>query len=252
MRKFGLIGKKLGHSFSKKFFTEKFAKEDITDAQYELYELAEIDALKELLAQEPELMGLNVTVPYKEQVIPLLNELDEAAASVGAVNTIRISNGRTKGYNTDYIGFKESLEEFYPLEERIKALVLGTGGAAKAVWAALKALDISFTCVSRSPAENELSYETLTAELLQDYNLIVNTTPLGMLPNVDTAPPLPYHALTAKHYLYDLVYNPEETLFLKKGVEVGAKTVNGLPMLYRQAIAAWDIWNSSEQANALP
>lgn len=244
MRKFGLIGKKLGHSFSKRFFTEKFTKENIADAQYELYELAEIGKLKQLLVKEPELVGLNVTVPYKEQVMPLLDELDGAAAHIGAVNTIQISGGRTKGFNTDYIGFKETLEEFYPLEKRGKALVLGTGGAAKAVWAALNALDISYTSASRNPSENELSYERITPELIRDFNLIVNTTPLGMLPNTDTAPPLPYTALTEEHYLYDLVYNPEETMFLKNGVDAGAKTMNGLPMLYRQAIAAWNIWNS--------
>jgi shikimate dehydrogenase len=243
MRKFGLIGKKLGHSFSKKYFSEKFEREGISDAQYELYELAQAQELRELLQREPELVGLNVTVPYKEEVMPMLDELDEAAAKIGAVNTIRISEGKTKGFNTDYIGFKSTLEEFYPQEERAQALVLGTGGAAKAVWAALEALQIPYASVSRSPQQHELSYEQLSPDLLQTCNLIINTTPLGMHPHTASAPSLPYEAITSKHYMYDLVYNPEETLFLQKGAMVGAKTMNGLSMLYRQADAAWHIWN---------
>jgi len=246
MRKFGLIGKKLGHSFSKKYFTEKFEREAIRDASYELYELPDARELTALLLQEPELVGLNVTVPYKQDVIPLLDDLDEVAAKIGAVNTIKISQGKTKGYNTDYIGFKTSLEEFYPQQEQEQgqALVLGTGGAAKAVWAALHALQIPYMAVSRAPGAGELSYGQLTPELLQVYNLIINTTPVGMHPHTEAAPPLPYEALTAAHYLYDLVYNPEETQFLKNGAAAGAKTCNGLGMLYRQADAAWDIWNS--------
>lgn len=244
MRKFGLIGKKLGHSFSKKYFTEKFEREGIPDAQYELYELPSARELGALLQREPELVGLNVTVPYKQDVLPLLDALDEAAAKIGAVNTIKISEGKTKGYNTDYIGFKASLEEFYPQQEREKALVLGTGGAAKAVWAALDALQIPYMAVSRTPAPGQLRYAELTPELLQSCNLIINTTPIGMHPHPEAAPPVPYEALTDRHYLYDLVYNPEETQFLRNGAAAGAKTCNGLGMLYRQADAAWDIWNS--------
>ncbi|WP_161889940.1 shikimate dehydrogenase family protein [Pontibacter russatus] len=244
MRKFGLIGKKLGHSFSKKYFTEKFEREGIPDALYELYELPSAQELGALLQREPELVGLNVTVPYKQDVLPLLDELDETAAKIGAVNTIKISEGKTKGYNTDYIGFKISLEEFYPQRERGKALVLGTGGAAKAVWAALEALQTPYMAVSRTPAPGQLPYAQLTPELLQSYNLIINTTPIGMHPHPEAAPPVPYEALTARHYLYDLVYNPEETQFLRNGAAAGAKTCNGLGMLYRQADAAWDIWNS--------
>ena len=243
MRKFGLIGKKLGHSFSKKYFTEKFEREGIQEAQYELYELPEAQELKYLLQREPELVGINVTVPFKQDVIPLLDELDEVAAKIGAVNTIKVSGGKTKGYNTDYVGFKNTLEAFYPQDDRKQALVLGTGGAAKAVWAALDALEIPFKSVSRNPAEQELGYEQLTSDLLQAYNLIINTTPLGMHPHTDTLPELPYQALTRQHYLYDLVYNPEQTLFLKKGALAGAKTCNGLSMLYQQADAAWAIWN---------
>lgn len=245
MRKFGLIGKKLGHSFSKKYFTQKFEREGIQNAQYELYELPEAQALNSLFQQEPELVGLNVTVPYKQDVIPLLDELDEVAAKIGAVNTISIREGKIKGFNTDYIGFKSTLEEFYPQAVRKQALVLGTGGAAKAVWAALDALQIPYRSVSRNPnpAKQELGYDQLTPVLLQSYNLIINTTPLGMHPHTDNLPDLPYEALTEQHYLYDLVYNPEQTLFLIKGAAAGAQTCNGLDMLYRQADAAWAIWN---------
>ncbi|PKV66790.1 shikimate dehydrogenase family protein [Pontibacter ramchanderi] len=244
MRRFGLIGKKLGHSFSKRYFSEKFAQEGIADAAYELYELPEIAEFPKLLAREPELVGLNVTVPYKELVIPYLHELDESAARIGAVNTIRIEGERTKGYNTDYIGFRDTLLQFCPPEEGVKALVLGTGGAAKAVWATLDELAIPYTSVSRNPTQNQLHYEAITTEVLQAYSLIINTTPLGMAPNTAAAPAIPYEALTAGHYLYDLVYNPEETLFLQKGRLAGAHTINGLPMLYAQADAAWKIWTN--------
>jgi len=243
MRKFGLIGKKLGHSFSKKYFTDKFAHEGITDASYELFELPEIAAVKELLRQEPELVGLNVTIPYKEVVIPLLDELDEAAAGIGAVNTIRISQGRTKGYNTDYLGFKATLEAFYPPAQRGPALVLGTGGAAKAVWAALDALAVPYTVVSRVPAQGRLSYAELTPALVKAHPLLVNTTPLGMAPNAGTSPPIPYEGISKGHYVYDLVYNPEQTLLLQQSAMAGAKTMNGALMLYRQADEAWKIWN---------
>lgn len=242
MRKFGLIGKKLGHSFSKKYFTEKFEQEGIADAEYELYELTDAQAIGHLLQQEPELVGLNVTVPYKEDVLPLLDELDAAAAKIGAVNTIRIRDGRTKGFNTDYIGFKTSLEEFYTTKGQ--ALVLGTGGAAKAVWAALDALQVPYQKVSRVASGYVLGYEQLTPVSMQQYNLIINTTPLGMHPHTKAAPPLTYEALNSAHFLYDLVYNPEETQFLKHGKAAGAQTCNGLAMLYRQADAAWGIWNS--------
>ncbi|MDO6389349.1 shikimate dehydrogenase [Pontibacter sp. BT731] len=244
MRKFGLIGKKLGHSFSKRYFSEKFAREGIADAVYELYELPEITGFPDLLAHEPELVGLNVTVPYKEAVIPYLHELDVSAARIGAVNTVRIADGRTKGYNTDYIGFRDTLQQFYPAGEDAKALVLGTGGAAKAVWAALDELAIPYTSISRNPAQNQLHYEAVTPEVLQAYTLIINTTPLGMAPDTGSAPAIPYDALTPGHYLYDLVYNPEETLFLQKGRLAGAHTLNGLPMLHGQAEAAWKIWTN--------
>ena len=244
MRKFGLIGKKLGHSFSKKYFTAKFEHEGIADVQYELYELAQAAELNDLLQREPELVGLNVTIPYKQEVIPLLDELDEAAAKIGAVNTIKISSGHTKGYNTDYIGFKDTLEAFYPKEKHKQALVLGTGGAAKAVCAALEDLGIPYVSVSRSPGQGVFSYDQLTEEVLQEYNLLVNTTPLGMSPNTDSLPAIPYNGITAGHYAYDIVYNPEKTLFLERCEAAGAKILNGIGMLHGQAEAAWRIWNS--------
>jgi shikimate dehydrogenase len=244
MRRYGLIGKKLGHSFSKRYFTEKFEREGVIGATYELYELATIAELPQLLQNQPDLVGLNVTVPYKEAVIPFLDELDEAAARIGAVNTVKITAGRTKGYNTDYIGFRASLEQFYPATQNSRALVLGTGGASKAIVAALQDLQINYTILSRQPKQDQLTYADLTHELLKQYQLIVNTTPLGMYPAVENCPDLPYEALSAQHYLYDLVYNPEQTLFLKKGKLAGAQTINGLPMLYGQAEAAWQIWQN--------
>jgi shikimate dehydrogenase len=244
MQSYGLIGKKLGHSFSKRYFTEKFEREGIADATYELYELATIAELPQLLQNQPELVGLNVTVPYKETVIPFLDELDEAAARIGAVNTIKITAGKTKGYNTDYIGFRDSLEPFYPATQNSRALVLGTGGASKAVVAALQDLQINYTILSRQAGQGQLTYADLTPELLKQYQLIVNTTPLGMYPAVENCPELPYEALSAQHYLYDLVYNPEQTLFLGKGKSAGAQTINGLQMLYGQAEAAWKIWQN--------
>lgn len=244
MRKFGLIGEKLGHSFSKKYFTDKFKREGIAGAAYELYELPTIEHLPELLRQEPELEGLNVTVPYKEQVLALLSELDEDAAAIGAVNTIKIYKGGTKGYNTDFIGFRDSLARFYPEQERGQALVLGTGGSAKAVWAALQNLSIPYQKVSRRQAEGQLSYAELSPEVLRAYNLIINTTPVGMYPQVEQAPELPYHALGKGHFVYDLVYNPTQTSLLHRAAAQGAQTLNGLPMLRGQAEASWSIWNS--------
>jgi len=245
MRAFGLIGKKLGHSFSKKYFTEKFEKEGITEAGYELYELASVEELPALLNQNQNLVGLNVTVPYKEAVIPFLDQVDAAAARIGAVNTIKIVNGHTTGFNTDYIGFRDSLLEFYSVKGMSRALVLGTGGASKAVCTALSDLAIPFKLVSRKASAAAISYEAITPALLREYDLIINTTPLGMQPDINTVPPLPYEALTSQHYLYDLVYNPERTKFLENGSRAGAHIKNGLDMLYRQAEAAWSIWNGA-------
>ena len=244
MKQFGLIGFPLGHSFSKKFFTEKFERENI-DARYDLYELQDISefvALKDM----PELSGLNVTIPYKEQVMPFLNELDETAAKIGAVNVIKFirSQGKLvlKGYNSDAIGFENSLKPFIQPYHK-KALILGTGGASKAIDYTLRKLGIETTYVSRTAKPDMLTYSQLTAEIMADYTVIVNASPVGTFPHSDECPDIPYQLLTDKHLLFDVVYNPAETLFLRKGKEQGAQGLNGEGMLIGQAIAAWEIWN---------
>lgn len=244
MRKFGLIGKTLVHSFSKKYFTEKFEREAV-DANYELYSMANVDSLRQFV-QEHSLCGLNVTIPYKQDVIPLLDEIDIEAQMVGAVNVIKIKREGErlclKGFNTDVVGFRNSLK---PLLKpwHTSALVLGTGGASKAVLYVLENLGIAARCVSRQKREGMLTYETLDADVMRRNTLIVNTTPLGTFPNVDTCPDIPYRLLTEKHLLFDLVYNPEQTLFMKKGLQNGAAVKNGYEMLVGQAEASWRIWN---------
>ncbi|HMQ47685.1 MAG TPA: shikimate dehydrogenase [Saprospiraceae bacterium] len=244
-RLFGLIGYPLTHSFSKKYFSEKFEQEGIAGAHYELFPLTAIQELPELMAKQPNLVGLNVTIPYKEQVMAYLDALDAGAAAVGAVNCIHFVNGRSTGYNTDVYGFEQSLLNILK-EQKNKtqtALVLGTGGAAKAVCYVLKKLEIDHRLVSRSPGIGDCTYEDLDASVVEKYQLIINTTPLGMAPKVDACPPLPYDAIGASHILFDLVYNPLETLFLQKGKERGAVVKNGLEMLHLQAERAWQIWN---------
>ncbi len=243
MRLFGLIGYPLSHSFSKTYFTEKFSREKIQDARYENFSIEKIETLPELITAQPDLRGLNVTIPYKTSVLNYLDETDEVAAHIGAVNTIKISSGKLKGFNTDYIGFSRSLIPLIqPVHQR--ALILGTGGASLAVKFALEKLDIGFTFVSRNPKnENTIRYSDLTADILSEHLLIINTTPIGMYPNVEQAPEIPYHRLTGKHLLYDLIYNPELTLFLKKGKEKKAQTKNGYDMLVSQAEESWKIWN---------
>jgi shikimate dehydrogenase len=246
MKKLGLIGYPLSHSFSKRYFQEKFLKEGIQDYQYDLYPFENINLFPELLKRESQLVGLNVTIPYKQSIIPYLNELDETSQKIGAVNTILIKNGKTTGYNTDYIGFKQSLTHFTGNEQsKLQALVLGTGGASKAVQEALKSLQIPFRLVSRQATEIAISYQNLSAQDFQTYRLIINTTPLGMYPDTDKFPEIPYHFLDQQHFVYDLIYNPEETLFLQKAKMQGAKTKNGLEMLYLQAEAAWKIWQEN-------
>ncbi|KOF03956.1 shikimate dehydrogenase [Roseivirga seohaensis subsp. aquiponti] len=254
MRKFGLIGYPLGHSFSKKHFSDKFEKEGIK-AEYELYPLEDIEEFPALVKNTKGLEGINVTIPYKESVMKFLDEIDEKAAAIGAVNTIKIQNGKLKGFNTDYLGFKTSLVKFIganPMPEN--ALILGTGGASKAVQTTLSDLDIQFKLVSRNPQTDELSYQdfststpqhsnTLTPQHLNTYQLIINTTPLGMAPKTDELPDLPYQQLTSDHFLYDLVYNPLVTAFMQKGIEAKCWVKNGLEMLHGQAEAAWEIWN---------
>lgn len=252
MRLFALIGFPLTHSFSKKYFTEKFEKEGISGCRYELLELPNYQDFPQLIAAHPDLVGLNVTIPHKQNVIPFLDELDAAsAARIGAVNTIKIlPNGKLKGYNTDYYGFRSSLEQWLDSLQRtpvnLKALVLGNGGAAKAVFAALNDLQIAYQVVSRQKTETTISYDDLTEEVIHSHSLIINTSPVGTYPKVEDCPAIPYHLLGEQHLLYDLVYNPAETLFLQKGKEQNAQTHNGLPMLHLQAEKAWEIWNAAQ------
>ena len=245
MRLFALIGYPLKHSFSKKYFTEKFEKENIANCRYELLELPNCQDFPQLMAAHPNLVGLNVTIPHKQNIIPFLDELDAAsAARIGAVNTIKIeADGRKIGYNTDYYGFKKSLEEWLVSFPKPKALVLGNGGAAKAVLAALEDLTIDYQVVSRQKNNQSITYEDLNEGILSQYWLIINTSPVGTFPNVEECPNIPYQFLTNQHLLYDLVYNPAETLFLQKGKQQGAATHNGLKMLQLQAEKAWEIWN---------
>lgn len=245
MRTFGLLGRSLVHSFSKSYFSQKFAQLGLADCRYELFELVEVEELPALLARYPALAGLNVTIPYKEQLWPYLTHIAPSAKLVGAVNVIELrADGSLVGHNTDYVGFRESLRHFYPHRgEAARALVLGTGGAAKAIGVALQELDIAYQVVSRQPGACQLTYEELTPTILAENSLLINTTPLGTYPKVGECPPLPYAALTGQHYLFDLVYNPSETLFLQEGRAAGAQTKNGLEMLELQAEAAWAIWN---------
>lgn len=247
MKKFGLIGYPLSHSFSKKFFTEKFQKEQIDGCEYELYPIENITLFAPLVVDDPELLGINVTIPYKVQVLPFLDEMDEAAREIGAVNCISIQrNGterRLKGYNTDAYGFEESLKPMLEDHHR-KALVFGDGGAAKAVKYVLNKLGISFLVVTRKPTADSILYDAVDEALLQEYTVLVNTTPLGMSPQTDTYPDIPYQYLSDKHVAYDLVYNPEVTYFLKQVADKGGKTKNGLEMLHLQAIRSWEIWNT--------
>jgi shikimate dehydrogenase len=254
MKIFGLIGYPLTHSFSKKYFTQKFLEQGITDTVYELFPLPEIELLPKLIASQPNLRGLNVTIPHKQIVLPYLDTIDPAAKKIGAVNVIKIApDGTTTGYNSDYFGFRETLLEWFKqihaadrqaLLQPTRALILGTGGASKAVKTALDDLQIESIFVSRQPGEGQMAYESLDEKMLQMYPLIINTTPLGTSPGVETFPPIPYHFLTPANYLYDLVYNPEETTFMKKGKERNAQVLNGLPMLYSQAEKSWEIWNT--------
>ncbi len=243
MRKFGLIGYPLGHSFSKKYFSEKFKTEDILDATYNLYPLESIQEFPDLLKSiGPGLRGLNVTIPYKKAIIPFLNDLSDECKTLQAVNTILFKDDLSIGNNTDIIGFEESLKIFIPLSIT-KALILGNGGSSRAVQYVLRKLNIEFQVVSRSPDLGGLKYGDLHADELYDAKLIINTTPLGMHPEAFKCPDLRYDVLSPGHYLYDLIYNPTKTLFLSQGESQGCKIQNGMDMLYRQAEAAWKIWN---------
>lgn len=246
MEKYGLIGFPLGHSFSKTFFNQKFSAEHI-DAEYINFEIRNIKEIKNVLKENPTLRGLNVTLPYKTEVIPYLDEIDEDARLIGAVNVIKFQKGRfnrtkLKGYNSDIIGFKQSIDPLLNQSHR-KALILGTGGASKAVFHGLKQLGIGSTFVSRTPRDFCITYDEITPKTMEQYTVIVNTTPVGMYPHIEESPNIPYDLLTPAHLLYDLLYNPDETLFMKKGKEKGAVVKNGLEMLLLQAFGAWDIWH---------
>jgi shikimate dehydrogenase len=245
-RLFGLIGYPLSHSFSRKYFTDKFEKEHILHTRYELFPIASIGGLPDLLRKNSNLRGLNVTIPYKEEVLRFLSEKDDLVKEIGACNCVRVNkDGRLRGFNTDAIGFKRSLEEHLRPHHQ-KALVLGTGGGAKAVQYILRTLGIAYIVVSRTPKPGQLTYDELSPALVADHSLIINTTPLGMHPNEAAAAALPYDALTVDHYLYDLVYNPGKTLFLRKGEERGAAIKNGYDMLVLQAEESWRIWNMAK------
>ncbi len=244
MRQFGLIGYPLSHSFSQGFFSEKFKVENILDAQYTNYPIPTISEFVQLWQTDPNLIGLNVTIPYKKEVIPFLKYPSTVVASIGACNCIRKYNGALYGYNTDVIGFEKSLLPFLK-PHHTHALILGTGGAAAAVEWVMKKLNIQYQFVSRSNRNNCISYEALNNHIVAAHTLIINTSPVGMYPNINDAPALPYEAISSQHHLYDLIYNPNETLFLKKGKANGATIQNGLEMLHIQAEESWNIWTAT-------
>lgn len=246
MDKYGLIGFPLGHSFSISYFNQKFTDEGI-NAKYENFEISSITQLEEVLDLNPNLRGLNVTIPYKEKVIEYLDSVTPEAQAIGAVNVIRVIHEgkkvRLKGYNSDVIGFTQSIEPMLDKKWHKKALILGTGGASKAVSYGLKSLGLETVYVSRYQRPGTIQYESITPEVVKEYNVIVNCTPVGMYPHTEECPPLPYEAMDSHTILYDLIYNPDETLFMKRGREYGAETKNGLEMLLLQAFASWEFWH---------
>ncbi|MBY0434070.1 MAG: shikimate dehydrogenase [Cyclobacteriaceae bacterium] len=245
-KKFGLIGATVSHSFSKAYFDEKFFQEGLRDYHYDLYPLKTIDDLSVLLKETPELCGLNVTIPYKEKVLKFLNDIEPTAKTIGAVNVIKIKEGKLKGFNTDSDAFFETLEKWFPNTPGSRALILGTGGSSKAVQVALKKLSIAFDLVSREKAPEVLTYDDLEKKpaVISDANLIINTTPLGMTPDNNSMAPIDYELLGPNHFIYDLIYNPARTLFLQKAEMRGANIKNGLEMLHVQAEKSWQIWNN--------
>jgi len=247
MRKFGLIGFPLGHSFSKKYFAEKFHNEHIGNCEYDIYPLTSIDLFSDLIANQPELIGLNVTIPYKSAVIKLLDSISPEAKEIGAVNVIKIRRNKKdislSGFNSDVTGISDSLQP-YINRNVTGAIVLGTGGSSKAVCYVLKKMGLKVTLVSRTTKEGSITYKDLTAGIFASNHLIVNSTPLGMFPDIDSRPDINYSLLTPDHILFDLVYNPENTSYLKMGAEQGCKTISGLKMLHSQAERSWEIWNN--------
>lgn len=250
MRVFGLIGFPLVHSFSQKYFSEKFRNENIRDCEYRNFSLKNIREISSVF-ELPKLCGLNVTIPYKQEIIAYLDELSPQAKAIGAVNTVLVRNGKKIGFNTDSFGFEYSLLRFLakaksPQSEtiKLKALVLGTGGSSKAVVYVLKKKGIEFQLVSRTKKENSITYSEINPQTILEYKLIINTTPLGMFPKTEETPSIPYSFITSEHFLFDLIYNPAETEFLKRGRLQGAQTKNGMEMLCAQAEKSWEIWNS--------
>ena len=249
MEKYGLIGFPLGHSFSISYFNQKFQDEGI-DAVYENFEIPTIDALPEVLDSNPNLRGLNVTIPYKEKVLPFLDSVSPEARAIGAVNVIRVTHQgnsiKLKGFNSDVIGFTQSIEPMLDKKWHKKALILGTGGASKAIDYGLRNLGLETVFVSRYERPGTIQYTSITPEVIEEYNVIVNCTPLGMYPKTEEYPLLPYEAMNQHTILYDLIYNPDVTLFMKRGAQYGAQTKNGLEMLLLQAFASWEFWNGKE------
>lgn len=245
MRRYGLIGLKLGHSFSARYFAEKFQREGLAgECSYDLYELPKIECVADFIRNTDSLQGFNVTIPYKQQIIPYLDSLSREAQDIGAVNCVKISqDGHTVGYNTDIDGIRFSLDKLLCGQRVEAALLMGTGGASKAVQYVLSERGISCSVVSRDRSKGDLVYEDLSQDILASHPLIINSSPVGMYPNVDEAPALPYEYLTPSHYLFDLVYNPTTTKFMECGARYGAQTLSGLDMLYAQAEAAWTIWD---------
>lgn len=243
---FGLIGGTVSHSFSKSYFDEKFFREGLRDYRYELFPLGNIKEIEALLKDTKGLTGLNVTIPYKEQVLKYLDEVDGFAKKIGAVNVIKVKDGKLQGFNTDSEAFLETLEKWLPKDKKFDALILGTGGSSKAVQEALKKLKVPFKLVSRDAKKGDLSYEDLEKNpaIVQDTKLMINTTPLGMSPNTETMPAIDFENIGAEHYVYDLIYNPARTMFLQKAEMSGATIKNGLEMLHVQAEKSWTIWNN--------
>ncbi|MGP1446844.1 MAG: shikimate dehydrogenase family protein [Candidatus Limimorpha sp.] len=241
MKLFGLVGHPLKHSFSSALFNEKFQEENL-DCRYDNFDLRELEELTTLLARHPELCGFNVTSPYKQKIIPYLNEVEDIAQRIGAVNTVRVKDGHLYGYNTDIYGFEMLLEYVFSGQPIPDALILGTGGASQSVQFVLKHRQTAFKVVSRTPQGNEIGYSDLNKDIMRDYRLIINATPVGTFPNIDKYPAIPYEQLTPSHFLIDLIYNPEETAFMKLGKFHKASVYNGTIMLFSQAMKSWEIW----------
>ena len=242
-RKFGLVGKNIDYSFSKKYFTKKFLEENRFNCKYVNYDINSIKDFNKIISSSSKPNGLNVTIPYKKSIIPLLDELSDEATEINAVNTIVFnSSGKIVGHNTDHVGFKKALFENIKTKPK-RALILGSGGASSAIAYVMSKMRCEFYIVSREPKNDNLSYKSLSKELIQNIDLIINTTPVGTYPKINESPPLPYHFINSKHFLFDLIYNPDETQFLKEGRLRNAKTCNGYKMLVYQAEESWSLWN---------